>query len=212
MEVDLVAAAGPASEPAAAAEPPLAEPEPMEPHAPEALPESTPPPAMPPPKVPLIEASSTPQPTPALVPNSFPQMVPRPSDALRRTPSPKRRAGHALHSASAAGLPCVSGSSAGVGAGPDVAARAMGWSNPKPEYPAEARSLNQEGVVMVGVVVSAAGDPSEVSVHRSSGHALLDDAAVRAVRRWRFEPARTAGLPVTSHVEVPVRFNLRYHR
>jgi protein TonB len=47
-----------------------------------------------------------------------------------------------------------------------------------------------------------------VSVSRGSGYPELDEAAVRAVRRWMFEPARAAGLPVASHVDIPVRFSL----
>jgi protein TonB len=81
-------------------------------------------------------------------------------------------------------------------------------STPEPEYPAAARRERQEGVVLLAVEVSAQGRPTEVVVKRSSGFELLDRSAVRAVRRWRFEPARTAGLPIASHVEIPVRFRL----
>ncbi len=52
------------------------------------------------------------------------------------------------------------------------------------------------------------GRPTGVAVKQSSGVAILDQAAIAAVRRWTFEPARTAGLPVASTVEVPVRFSL----
>jgi len=41
------------------------------------------------------------------------------------------------------------------------------------------------------------------------GHAGAVTAALRAVRRWTFEPARTAGIPTASKVEIPVRFDLR---
>jgi protein TonB len=68
--------------------------------------------------------------------------------------------------------------------------------------------MRQQGVVMVSVEVSADGRASDVSVSRSSGFPQLDEAAERAVRRWIFEPAKSAGLPVASRVEVPVRFSL----
>jgi protein TonB len=68
--------------------------------------------------------------------------------------------------------------------------------------------MRQQGVVVVSVEVGADGHASDVSVSRSSGFPELDEAAVRAVRRWKFEPARSAGLPVKSHVEIPVRFSL----
>ena len=81
-------------------------------------------------------------------------------------------------------------------------------SNPRPDYPAEARRLRQQGRVLLDVAVSAGGRPTSVSVKQSSGVAALDAAALAAVRRWTFEPARTAGIPVAARVEVPVRFDL----
>jgi protein TonB len=46
-----------------------------------------------------------------------------------------------------------------------------------------------------------------VEVARSSSHRALDQAAVRAVRRWRFEPATRQGRPVSQVVQVPVAFS-----
>jgi TonB family protein len=64
------------------------------------------------------------------------------------------------------------------------------------------------GAVMLDVLVSADGRAAEVVVKRSSGYRILDQAAVAAVRHWLFQPGRTEGLPVASHVDVPVRFRL----
>jgi protein TonB len=55
-----------------------------------------------------------------------------------------------------------------------------------PRYPAAARRRGQEGTVLLTVSVAADGSVSEVLVARSSGHAVLDDEAVRTVRQWRF--------------------------
>ena len=79
-------------------------------------------------------------------------------------------------------------------------------SNPRPEYPAEARLQHEQGVVLVNVEVGADGRPGEVTLAGSSGFPMLDNAALSAVRRWVFEPARAGGLAVPSRVEVPVRF------
>ncbi len=68
--------------------------------------------------------------------------------------------------------------------------------------------MRQQGVVMVNVEVGTDGHAGDVSVSRTSGYPLLDNAAARAVRRWIFEPARAGSLPVPSQVEVPVRFSL----
>jgi len=81
-------------------------------------------------------------------------------------------------------------------------------NNPKPEYPEIARQLRQQGVSLLGVEVGADGHPNQVSLSKSSGFPLLDHAAIRAVRRWTFRPARAGDVPVSSHVEVPVRFSL----
>lgn len=63
-------------------------------------------------------------------------------------------------------------------------------------------------MVLLRVAVSAAGEPERVALEQSSGHALLDDSALAAVRRWRFEPARLGPVAVASQVQVPVRFRL----
>ena len=63
-------------------------------------------------------------------------------------------------------------------------------------------------MVLVSVEVGTDGRASDVTLARSSGFPLLDAAALQAVRRWRFEPAQAGGLPVSSRVEVPVRFSL----
>ena len=50
-------------------------------------------------------------------------------------------------------------------------------------YPAMAKRLGQEGRVLVALRVDARGELVDVKVHRSSGHAILDKAAVDALRR-----------------------------
>ncbi len=84
--------------------------------------------------------------------------------------------------------------------------------NPKPRYPRDARRRGEEGNVMLLVDVLPNGRVDEISVESSSGHRLLDDAAVKAVRRWRFEPAKKTGRPVRAQVRIPVEFNLRDNR
>ena len=82
-------------------------------------------------------------------------------------------------------------------------------SNPAPAYPTAAKQARQEGTVTLEVEVSTAGLPTKVSLARSSGFPALDQAALAAVRRWKFEPARTAGVAVKGHVVVPLRFELK---
>lgn len=82
-------------------------------------------------------------------------------------------------------------------------------TNPAPPYPTMSRRLREEGRVMVLVQLSAAGLPEQVSVKHSSGFERLDEAAVKAVRTWKFRPTKINGEPTADTVEVPIRFALR---
>lgn len=81
--------------------------------------------------------------------------------------------------------------------------------NPKPAYPRSARRRGQEGTVLLRVEVLANGRVGEVVVDTSSGYESLDEAAVKAVRKWRFTPARRGSARVNCWVRVPVEFDLR---
>lgn len=81
-------------------------------------------------------------------------------------------------------------------------------SNPKPKYPSTATSRGWEGTVRLLVSVSAEGDSEEVTVQHSSGHDVLDEAAIEAVERWKFIPAKRGETPVSSSVVVPINFVL----
>ncbi len=81
--------------------------------------------------------------------------------------------------------------------------------NPPPVYPEQARVEHRQGVVLLMVSVSASGDPTSVSVSRSSGYTDFDDSAMCAVRRWKFRPTSAGGMNIPSTVGVPVNFELR---
>ncbi len=79
----------------------------------------------------------------------------------------------------------------------------------RPGYPPAALRLEQQGEVMVRLRVLASGAAADVQVRSSSGHALLDEAALRYLRGARFVPARDrSGLAVDSLVIIPIRFVL----
>lgn len=82
------------------------------------------------------------------------------------------------------------------------------YQNPKPRYPSAAKRRGMQGVVKLRVLVDAQGNPVEVELQNSSGHNVLDREAMRAVWKWRFTPARRAGVAVSGDVIVPVRFEL----
>ncbi|MFW1677762.1 energy transducer TonB, partial [Pontibacter sp. JAM-7] len=78
-----------------------------------------------------------------------------------------------------------------------------------PEYPRKALRRKLEGMVMIRVLVGADGANQRVIIQQSSGHEVLDQAALEAVTKWRFVPSRYAGKAVAAWVEVPVNFKLR---
>ena len=80
---------------------------------------------------------------------------------------------------------------------------------PLPRYPAAARALGLEGMVVLSVLVRYDGRVDDARVAVSSGAAILDDAALAAVRKWLFTPATRGGRAVESVVEIPVKFALR---
>jgi protein TonB len=80
--------------------------------------------------------------------------------------------------------------------------------NPPPEYPALARRYGLTGRVLVRAYVEPGGTAREVVLAASSGHEVLDEAALRSVRTWRFVPARRGQVQLATWVEFPVRFEL----
>lgn len=74
-----------------------------------------------------------------------------------------------------------------------------------PRYPEAARVAGIEGVVMVEVVISEAGEVTDARVVRS--FPFLDDAAVTAVKTWRFAPTFVNGRPVPVRMTVSVNFS-----
>jgi protein TonB len=80
--------------------------------------------------------------------------------------------------------------------------------NPPPLYPEAARRQGQEGLVVLSVSVDKTGRPGKIEIKSASGFESLDASAVKAVSRWKFQPAKIGGMPIDSVVEVPIRFQL----
>lgn len=74
-----------------------------------------------------------------------------------------------------------------------------------PSYPSASRRAGEQGTVLISITMDAGGKPLDVSVAKSSGFPALDEAAVSAVRRWRFATNVTG----QSHVTVPITFKLQ---
>ena len=87
-----------------------------------------------------------------------------------------------------------SGSTRGSGSGRVGSARWAGGRMPAPDYPNEARRKNQQGRVVVTFSVDERGDVVSASVTTPCPYPLLNDEALRAVRRWKFQPGERASL------------------
>jgi protein TonB len=80
--------------------------------------------------------------------------------------------------------------------------------NPPPNYPPLARRRGQEGTVQLEVLVNSRGGVNEVRLAETSGHDLLDRAAMDAVQTWLFQPGKRGEQTIDMWVRVPIRFTL----
>jgi protein TonB len=186
-----------------------------------ALPAPVEPPASSPPgeSLPIVPAPEPaitevePEPSPIA---TAPALEPLPKPPARKPPlhhasTPPPAAPHALAAESTATGSTVQTAQTAAA----VAPVARGLSRPpsldygpKPDYPAAARMRGLQGRVLLHIDIAADGTPANVSVVTSSGHVILDRAAMATVRTWRFHPATREGVPVESARDLPVEFRL----
>ena len=79
--------------------------------------------------------------------------------------------------------------------------------SPDPDYPEAAKRANREAVVIVEFTVDVDGKPIDIKVTEPKGFGF-DEAAIDAIKRWRFTPAKKGGESVPMRVRQPIRFNL----
>ncbi len=76
----------------------------------------------------------------------------------------------------------------------------------QPVYPAIARAARVEGDVVLSAIIGRDGAVQQL--HLQSGHPMLTQAALDAVRQWRYRPYRLNNEPVEVETIVTVRFRL----
>ncbi len=81
--------------------------------------------------------------------------------------------------------------------------------NPKPNYPRSARKRGYEGEVKLKVLVLENGKVGKIVVALPSGHEILDQSALEAVKSWTFIPSKKNGKEISSWVTVPITFQLK---
>ena len=102
----------------------------------------------------------------------------------------------------------VAGGGTGSGEALSGLARPRGGYQVKPRYPDSAKRAGAQGVTTLKVRVLETGRVSEVLVEQSAGFRDLDIAAMDAVKKWLFEPARRGKEAVSVWVLLPVKFEL----
>lgn len=78
-----------------------------------------------------------------------------------------------------------------------------------PRYPIDSRRRREQGVVLLALLVGTDGRVKTISVSNSSGARRLDDAALAAVRKWRWSPMLVGGVAVEVRGLVEIPFVLR---
>ena len=76
-----------------------------------------------------------------------------------------------------------------------------------PKYPTLAKSQHVSGNVLIDALIDASGHVTTMKV--VSGPAVLHQAAMDALKQWRYQPASLDGHPVPMHLAVTIQFHLR---
>ena len=76
-----------------------------------------------------------------------------------------------------------------------------------PIYPEQAKSIGLQGIVKLAITVNEEGLVYEIEVE--SGHPILVEAAIEAVKQWQYSPTLLNGEPVAAQTMVTVIFNLK---
>jgi periplasmic protein TonB len=78
----------------------------------------------------------------------------------------------------------------------------------RPPYPEAARRAQEQGTVNLLIKVLRDGTVGDITVKKSSGSQMLDEAAVAEAKHWQFVPGHRGPKAVETIVEVPVNFRL----
>ncbi len=78
----------------------------------------------------------------------------------------------------------------------------------EPTYPPAARRAGEEGTVRLRILVDERGTPRDIQIAQGSGFARLDQAAIDAVRKWRFVAASSGTQTIAAWTQVAITFRL----
>ncbi|KYP12884.1 MAG: hypothetical protein A0129_00315 [Limnobacter sp. CACIAM 66H1] len=166
-------------------------------------------PAPPPPKpVPPPKPEPKPVPTPKPVAKPTPKPTPKPEPVREVAQEPVQQAAPTPPAPPSA--PVQQATPAPEAPAPVTPPRtdAAHLNNPAPQYPALSRRLGEQGRVMLDVYILPDGSVGEIKLNRSSGFPRLDNAALQAVKTWKYVPAKRGDKPIPFWYVQPVSFVL----
>ncbi len=70
------------------------------------------------------------------------------------------------------------------------------------------KRLNEQGTVVMRVLIGADGQPQKAEIRKSSGFERLDRSAAETVMKWRYIPGKRAGVAEAMWFNVPINFVL----
>ena len=139
---------------------------------------------------------------PAVQPKPSPPVLSKPTPLAEPVPVEKPNIGHAERTVE------ESKASDGDTGTPGVQTEAKAVGQVNPVYPRYSRRHEEEGAVTILVEILASGKLGHVKVLRSSGYSRLDRAALDAVKKARFTPARKGNQPITTTRSISFTFRL----
>lgn len=80
--------------------------------------------------------------------------------------------------------------------------------NPPPSYPFLARKRGYQGHVVLEALINQQGKVIDLRIFSSSGHSILDKAAMASVKKWSFQPGMRGPDKIQMWVRVPIKFKL----
>lgn len=165
------------------------------------------PPPPPPPPPPVVEPP--PPVVDELAAKPAPKPIPKPKPVVKPAPKPAPKAVEQPPAPPQPPTP-VAAPPAPPAPAPvtPASANAAYLKNPAPEYPSLAQRRGWEGTVLLRVQVLPSGKPGEIQIQKSSGRQPLDDAALNAVKRWSFVPAKQGDVAQVGWVSVPIDFKI----
>jgi protein TonB len=142
-----------------------------------------------------------------------PKPIPKPKPVLKPVPKPVAKPVTAQPAPAVTPQPVAAAPAPAAPPAPQpvtpASATAGYLHNPAPEYPSQAMRRGWQGTVLLRVHVLASGKPGEIQIQKSSGRESLDDAALAAVKRWSFVPAKQGGTALDGWVSVPIDFKIK---